>query len=265
MSTVFEFPCFYSSNSCYDTAKYTVGDGTVPWVSASLQGKKGNTTVCTMSNVTSEHSNLMKDPTVYNLIYKILSNDPLASSDCQETTPKTILPFGLVVDFPLKAFIEVVVNSNSNVSVIDASGHKASVSSDGTIVNDIPLSSFNILGKTTTITLPITSIYTLSIQQSDSEPVKLRVTDFRNQSSVENFDPYQRAVFVDVPSTVGGIATLSINYTNGMSALQILLDNDGNGSNDQTFMPTSILDQKLKAKIIQYQLLLFRSADPKQT
>jgi hypothetical protein len=48
---------------------------------------------------------------------------------------------------------------------------------------------------------------------------------------------------VDVPSTVGGIAALAIDYTNGMSSLQLLLDKDGNGTNDQTLPPTSVLNQ----------------------
>jgi hypothetical protein len=186
----------------------------------------------------------MNDSVAQGLIFKILYNQPIVPSDCEETmVAAASQTAGFAAVAAPTAFIEVTVQASGSVSVRDAANHTASVGSDGNIVNDIPLSTFEVLGEMTTITLPVTSTYTLTLQQTGAEPGKVRVTDFRTLSSPEDFDPYQRAVFVDVPSAVGGIATLAINYTAGMSSLQLLLDQDGNGSNDQTLPPTSVLDQ----------------------
>jgi hypothetical protein len=83
----------------------------------------------------------------------------------------------------------------------------------------------------------------LTINQIDTTPVEVRVTDFRTLVTTDIFDPYQRVNFLDVASSGSGVATLSLDYTNGLSSLQLLLDQDGNGSIDQTLPPTSVLDQ----------------------
>jgi hypothetical protein len=141
------------------------------------------------------------------------------------------------------AFIEVMVQGSGKVTVKDASNNIATVGDDGVINNTIPSATYELLDQTTTLTLPTTSTYTLTLQQTSTDSDEVRVTDFRTLSNSEDFDPYQRAAFVDVPSTVGGIATLAIDYTDGMSSLQLLLDKDGNGTIDQTLPPTSVLDQ----------------------
>ncbi|MDR3577949.1 MAG: alpha/beta fold hydrolase [Anaerolineaceae bacterium] len=246
--TVFnEKPCESQTGICDTAIEYDLGDGTVPITSAraGIAGAgNGSTHMCTMKTVDSGHTDLMNDPTVQGLVEKILDNRPLSSSDCQEiqTDSASKLSASSSGTTPT-AFIEVVVQGSGKVSVEDASNNIAKVGDDGVITNAIPSATYELLDQTTTLTLPTTSTYTLTLLQNSTDPDEVRVTDFRNLSNPEDFDPYQRAVFVDVPSTVGGIATLAIDYINGVSSLQLLLDKNGNGTIDQTLPPTSVLNQ----------------------
>jgi hypothetical protein len=132
---------------------------------------------------------------------------------------------------------------DNRLSVNDGAGNFTGVTPDGWIVNDIPLASFDPGEGGTFASFPITATYTISIEQQSNDPLMVRVTEFRNSLDGEMLTPFQRANFVDVPSVISGTATMALDYSAGLSTLQLIMDFNNDGIPDQVITPTSVLDQ----------------------
>jgi hypothetical protein len=75
------------------------------------------------------------------------------------------------------------------------------------------------------------------------EPVQLRISDFRADSLEDSFDPYERALFIDIPSAPEGQAIMTLDLSGGLSDLELAIDLDKDGIPDQIMSPTSIVNQ----------------------
>jgi pimeloyl-ACP methyl ester carboxylesterase len=240
-----EKPCRSGQDrqTCYDIPYYTLGDDTVPWTSARLWGKKGNWSgsahVYTLSGVTNGHSRLMQDPVVQSQVLKILKCEASDSTDCAGYD----FASAQADETASHPFIEVSVESDGKVSVLDGTNRSIDIDAEGNVVNQIPFSTYDHIDRSTIITLPANLTYTLTIDQTDGIPIQVQVTDFRMQSEDELFEPYQRTLFIDAPLASGGTAKVAVDYSQGLSQLQMLLDQDANGSTDTVVPLTSNLDQ----------------------
>jgi len=239
-----EYPCWHSQNGlCVKQTKYRSGDGTVPWLSASLGGTNGsgNVSVCTFHQSDLggkiEHGTLLSDSHVMSDVQRILNNQ--TPVNCHSLSLASTSAETASAPPP---FLQIAVWGDVTASVQDNSGNLLGIVNNNAF-NDIPLASYDVTDGGVSIVLPISSTYTITLKSTTSQSVLVSVTDFRAPNQNETFTSYESAVFVDAPMVVSGTAQLPLDYNAGLSNLQLQLYDD-QGLPTSALPPTSVLDQQ---------------------
>ena len=141
-------------------------------------------------------------------------------------------------------FLLLSVWGDTRLSVYDTAGNYTGVTLDGWIVNEIPGASFDPGEGGTFLVLPITTTYSISLEQHSNIPLQIEVTDLRAADGEEAINPYERATFIEIPSVISGTATMLLDYSTGLDSLQLLVDLNNDGLPEQTITPTAILEQQ---------------------
>ena len=228
-----EFPCSIAliPTICYEAFSYRLGDDTVPYISAQA-GQTTTVTTFGAGELANAHGDLMKDPAILSAIKNILAGD----------LPK--LP-GLAPAAALLApapFLQLSVLGGAEVGVTDSASHFSGIGAGGALVNEIPGATLEVFGAQTEIVLPSGQVYTVTLKQTGSYPLEMKVTELSAPTAEDAFTPSQRAVFVDIPSSVAGVATLTLDLSAGLDTLALALDQNNDGTVEQTLPPTSVLD-----------------------
>jgi Tol biopolymer transport system component/pimeloyl-ACP methyl ester carboxylesterase len=230
-----EYPCGLST--CWRTYQL-VGDGTVPWGSARLSGRagdwSGNAQVCTFtqaSRVMKEHGELLSDPVVLGDVKRILRGD--SPTACLSAT--AIAQAGLRPE----PAIQLSIAGEARVAVQDAEGNITRMTDEGVVVNGIPGSSYEVAGTTTIITLPASTIYTLSVEATSETPLQIDVTELQAASFEDLYEPEQVASFA-VPVTEGTSVTLQVEPEADFSTLQLEVDSTQDQTLNLVLPPSSI-------------------------
>jgi hypothetical protein len=139
-------------------------------------------------------------------------------------------------------YIQFAIWGAGSLTVTDGAGHALGVDASGLMINTIPGASYYPTEGGLFTLLPASGIYTLTITQSSDQPVLVKAMDMISPAEEDPYAISQQAVFLDVPSAPGGIATAS--YTPGMSLgdLELSIDLDNNGTPDASQSPTALLD-----------------------
>jgi pimeloyl-ACP methyl ester carboxylesterase len=239
-SRFWEYPCLFGR--CIVPIGYSTGDGTVTWASGNLSGNagdwSGNAAVCTYTiDNLAEHGELLSDSRVYTDIVHILRDE--ATQNC---TPSQVLaqhPERLRSPAPIH---QLAVSGEVTVQIVDSYGNEAGITTDGFVTNEIPKAAYDLSSSGSFVVLPYTSTYTVTIGLESNTPIQVRMTEFQPSGAPDQFDPAQAAVFIDVPAEAGGQAILTFDPSVGISALELALDLDDDGTVDQVLSPDSILD-----------------------
>lgn len=241
-----EFPCWYGG-TCWDWYSYISGDETVPWISARLSGIvgdwSGNAEVCTYSSGKG-HSELLSNLSIIVDVKSILNGGEPTNCVLSSLYQKKPNLFGLP-----EPFIQVALRGDSRIEVQDEAGNITGVTNEGYLINDIPNSTFDASEFGAFVTLPTDAVITVTIYQKSDVPIQFMVTDWQASSYEDFFNPMQRAVFVDVPSALGGVATMLLDLSAGYDNLLLSVDLNNDGTPDQTLEPTSVLDPEQIADI----------------
>jgi pimeloyl-ACP methyl ester carboxylesterase len=197
------------------------GDDTVPLFSSSLfdpdknTSLKGNAQIFyTMQN----HSSLAGNGPALNLTTNILND-------------LTDLPSGIATQpYKLKGK-QISVHSPVNIDVIDVNGNHTGISSDGSILQNIPGSSFETLDDAKFVWLPDDGNYDIKLNATDTGSFDFKIRDYQNDVND------QTTLYENIPLQTTTTAEVSLDTTT-TTPPPILVDNDGNGTTDATVNPT---------------------------
>jgi hypothetical protein len=210
-----------------------LGDGTVPLRSATMSGEgvnlRGNVPLKVFRG--REHLKLAQDDKVLGCVQDFFENIegkglPESCSEPQATAVEEDTLTGRFISLDGSVDLEIVDNSGNRIGYIN---------NGGTVVNEIPGASYYETSSTISIFLPETAQYIIRVygQQQAS-------TDIRIQKIIAD-QTKQTALYDDLPLTTNSIATL--NYDpNADSPGAFALDQNGDGTSESDFPPTSILD-----------------------
>ncbi len=121
------------------------------------------------------------------------------------------------------------------VEIIDQNGSRAGIAADGSIQNDIPGADYEVWGEHKFMFLPTdeNQTYTANLQGTGTGTFTFKAGD------IENDEIAQTEVFSNIP-----VSTSLRGKVESASASTILqLDTNGDGTIDQTLVPTSLLDK----------------------
>lgn len=233
------------------------GDGTVVEQSAALEGTFNNFTgdavVCRFPNV--NHGGLTSDPNVWVKIDNALKGLPV---DCPQSTQVFTSSFS-----PIDESSQLVVDSGASVQVWDEQRRHAGPNSSGIIEGNIPLVTYITTGDQTVVGLPPVSTYTITLQMTDTIPAQVKFFTLIPGSTLTEVIS-QTIVFQDVPSTIGGQATIVYNPLATPSMYHIDVDSNKDGITDVVIFPTKILDHQNSVDFIppHSSILIQGKSDP---
>jgi Tol biopolymer transport system component/pimeloyl-ACP methyl ester carboxylesterase len=240
VAAVREFDCWLGTAKCWEEYLYARGDGTVPWVSARLSGLAGDWSgaaeVCTFTTgaVTKEHSQLLADSNVIADVKRIIQGQaPQYCAGASALATLTSEPDSL---------IQVALWGAARVIVTDSQGRSVYLNADRLLINEIPMASYQAAEDSVFITLPASDTYTLILAQENDMPLQLRISDFQAESVEDLYEAQARAVFINVPTAAGGLASLFLDPSANLSTLQLAVDLNNNGIPDHTLPPSAVLD-----------------------
>jgi hypothetical protein len=202
-----------------DKFTYSPGDGTVPIFSA-------NNTIATHNFYVLDSDDLHgKMPSFEGVRQKVVniisgSNLPTSkiSSDASECEFNGT---------------QVSTHSPVDMHIYDENNNHVGPTDNGSIENSIPGVAYDVIEHQTFAFLPKGHTFTLKLSATDAG-------SFNFHSEIISGGQSQGSVyFSNIPVILGSKAEINLNETNTQP---ILLDTDGNGSVDQTFLPTSVLD-----------------------
>jgi pimeloyl-ACP methyl ester carboxylesterase len=237
-----EHRCWELLGTCWQETSYLMGDNAVPWPSARLSGIAGDWSgtaqVCNFSsgNVNEEHGSLLSDDFVIADIQRLLQG--LQPARCQFVDSQSQM--NQIQSTP-DPFVQLAIWGHTRVQVQDAMDRVTGVNTQGWVVTEIPTSTISIGDGGTFIVLPVSGVYTLSLQSDSDQPLRFQVNDFRASSMDGEFTTYQRAAFVDVPMVISGTATMPIDFAAGLPNLSLQVFDQG-GSPLVTLGPTGVLN-----------------------
>lgn len=242
------------------------GDGTVPVMSASLQGNglnyRGRYPVWYVNRV--DHGALTQTDYVLDFVVALLSTAPDSSSSAEyaETAASVLprdqllyqgepmvaeprqkvtappLPPGMSeTPFPVDG-AQIAVFHAAELHLYDSTGRHTGPRSNGSIETGIPHSSYEKVGPGLFATVPAGGIYRTEIVPIRGEQFDVRVRDVEGVET--NF--IQRTIVYDsmtLPGTSSG--SISINPDNLDSATQMSIDLNGDGKPDSAINATSDL------------------------
>ncbi|MBL8055429.1 MAG: hypothetical protein JNK29_01960, partial [Anaerolineales bacterium] len=242
-----EYPCGFSQNGlCDDQIRFSLGDGTVPWLSAvagtnAPNGSAGTVSVCTFHQDSLggevEHSTLLSAPAVIMDVKRILLN--LAPVNC-EGLPAAAGQSETSAGAPAP-WLQVTAWGDVSAVVLNQANNALGWVND-VFTNTLPGAAYVETDGGLSLRLPVSATYTLTLRSLAAQFVLVRVTDYRAAGPGEVFNPYQSAVFIEVPLVVSGTAQLSLDDAAGLAGLQLQLF-DAQGAPAAALPPTSLLDQ----------------------
>lgn len=219
-SHIREYTCWWFF-TCWEERTYAMGDGTVPWASASLSGAAGDwsgqANVCnfTSGHVTEDHGNITKDANVIaDLLNLLAGRSPV---HCRYTNQED------GGEDAAQPFVQVSLWGRAQLGIRDAQGNYAGLDENGTAVNAIPLATYDADANHVVATLPYQGSYHLLIQQNSAIPLQIKVTEFHPDGQ-GGFSPVQRSVFVDVSLAEKSLAEATLTPTEGLAGLRFVLD-----------------------------------------
>ncbi len=129
---------------------------------------------------------------------------------------------------------QIKILSPLDIEVFDQKGNRLGFGEDGSLQKDIPGADFNVFGDHKFVFLPEDEgeTYTISLKGTGSGSFTLGITEIDGEQILGSEN------FVNLTVSTSTIGTLDI-YAEQPT---LKLDTDGNGSVDQTFLPTSVLD-----------------------
>ncbi|MCL4859216.1 MAG: alpha/beta fold hydrolase [Caldilineaceae bacterium] len=216
---------------CFDFG-VTLGDETVPYSSASLPNKSGPAHIIRFGKgeVEEGHGSLLQDKAIVAAIQNILVGKPPkaslhAAGHNEESSP----------------YLQLVVRGEAMVYVIDDIGRRIGIDENGFIVNEIAGATYDIIGQQIFVMLPVGGTYITTIQQQTETPLEIKATELQKLATEPSFVPHQQAVFVNVPSKEGGIASLTLD--DSLEQLTLILDEDGDGVSETSIAPDVVLTE----------------------
>jgi pimeloyl-ACP methyl ester carboxylesterase len=233
----YQFCPLHIPPDCFQTVGYFIGDGTVPWNSATqIVAPNMNVTIhdsYQLSEMDSEHGTMVQNTLVISDIQAILAGIP--TSNDQKLT-------AMVASSP-PSYIQLTVSGSTEVSISDGV-HFTGVDENGVLVNDIPGATYQATGYQTEVVLPSDQAYTVTFKQTGDIPLQVKVSELTAPSFESLFTANQQAVFVDVPLNAGGVAALSLDLSAGLDSLLITIDQNSDGLPDQSVPASSLLDAR---------------------
>jgi pimeloyl-ACP methyl ester carboxylesterase len=200
------------------------GDNTVPLFSASLIDPDRNISLLGDAKVfytKQEHSNLISPGPALNLAKNILSDN-------------TELPAGIAIDaYPLNG-IRISTHSPVSLHVYDSSGNHTGPISDDSFEQTIPGSIYNTLGDASFVWLPNNGQYTLKLKATGQGNFDLKIKTYENDSNTST------TLYHDIPVTTSTKAQIDLDTSSAQSPI-LRVDEDGDGTTDNTVGPTSTL------------------------
>ena len=129
----------------------------------------------------------------------------------------------------------------AEVNIKDSANRITDLDSSGEVVNDIPGAAYDIIENQTEIVVPKGQSYTLTYKGTSAYSLEMKVTDLSAPTLGDAFTANQRAVFMEIPSSINGVGTLLIDLSVGLNTLSLSLDLNNDGTSETTLPPPSIL------------------------
>ena len=136
----------------------------------------------------------------------------------------------------------VSIYSPLDIEALDQNGNRLGIAEDGSLQNDIPGADFNVFGDHKFVYMPEDAgeTYKINLKGTGSGSFTLGIKDIDANQVTQS----QNFINLPVSSTTLGTLEFADNQA------QLLLDNDGNGTVDQTLAPTSVLDANQSLDLI---------------
>jgi len=223
--------CFPSN---YIDLKMGAGDGTVPIVSATRQGR-GQTlnepqhelivfnTVSSSDNSKTDHVGLCSNPDVIGRIQSILSGPGLGANSVEFNAKAQVLPSESAY------YLQVV--GNGSIVVSDSAGKSATLTNDG-VGPDIPGMNAYLMGdKAFMLVLATDQTYTVTLQ-SENEPLFISITKGTEESTSQAL----RYQDLNLPPSVKALLSFT---PQGVDLLRY--DGNGDGTFETVVNPTALV------------------------
>lgn len=212
----------------YNRLELVPGDGSIPLESATnLPINQGNKYYA----LKSDHSEMLGQNGIKQKIISILSGNDVTISDkliTQDISSCNLNGKAISIFSPVD--IDIVDNQGNHSGLIN-----------GAIQNDIPNASFEIMGDHKFVYLPDDEgqTYTINLKGTDSGTFTL------NNEDISNNEVTQTEVFSNIPVTTSLTGQVNLGSTTTLS-----LDNNGDGTTDQTIQPSSIINSDQSQDLI---------------
>lgn len=217
-----------------ESTVYQYGDGTVPVNSATYLGESSDKVHIYPPYVSSElvedHQYMPSAQIVLDKIKEILTGTSSVSVqllDMADTTPP--------------AYLKLFVIGTTKVSISDGT-HYIGFDQNGNFINDIPEATYQAFNYQTEVVLPSDRTYIVTIEQVGDIPIQLKVSELTAPSYEGLFTPSYQVAFQDIPLSMNGVATMSLDLAAGLDTLRLSIFNTG--QSEQIIQPSSVLDLK---------------------
>jgi hypothetical protein len=212
---------FLGSSIEYRNLKFTTGDGTVPFESATnLPVDQANKYYA----LSSSHGKMLSQNGIRQEIVNLVSGSELTVLDSLVTQDINQCQLnGEVIE----------VYSPVDVTVTDQSGNKLGLADDKSLVNEIPNADFEIWGEHKFVFLPTDSgqIYDININGTDSGIFTIRTQNILNNQTGGT------EVFSNISVTDQLVGKINL----ADETVTLSLDTDGNGTIDEVLQPSSVV------------------------
>jgi hypothetical protein len=147
--------------------------------------------------------------------------------------------------------LQVAVWGSQAVRVRDSQGRVTGVLEDWSLEEDIPNASIRFSGAGTLIVLPADETYGVQMQAYSAGQEDVWITMFGQEAQPTlqtavgetiSYAPIQRATFVGLSTASGGRASTTIVAGQPLSAVQLAVDDNGDGAVERTVQHTSVLE-----------------------
>jgi len=217
----------------YDLLRPTTGDGTVPLESSTNLIIDQSNKYYSLIN---DHSKMLSADGTRQEIVNLISGSTLSTKDTSGNDLITQDDSNCELDGD---FLEM--KSPVDIDITDQDGNHAGLVS-GAIENNIPNASFEIMGEHKFVYLPDDEgqTYTINLKGTGNGTFTLSNED------ISGDDITQTEVFSNIPVTTS--LTGQVNLSGGITTLS--LDNNGDGTTDQTIQPSSVVDSDQSQDLI---------------
>jgi pimeloyl-ACP methyl ester carboxylesterase len=210
----------------YDFPKTTTGDGTVPLLSAQTVPADPNKVFFVPK---ADHGKMPSQDGIRQQIVNLISGSSLSTNG-------KILEHDAVQNNPGLCQIkgeQIKIKSPVSINITDQNGNISGLAEDGSIQNEIPGADFEIWGEHKYVFLPTDEgqTYTINLKGTGAGTFTL------DDESIVGDQTIQTQVFSNLPVTTDLTGQVNLGTTTTLT-----LDNNGDGTNDATVSPSSILN-----------------------